>query len=105
MPALDSLLVPLGSPLHWLLLAPATDLQDTTHLGRIIGDSELVSDQGGDSGLGPHLPLEAPGLGSLGQKLQQLAPLFQGEARCCPRGWPVAQALLALLLGLVSATG
>jgi hypothetical protein len=43
-PAPDGFLVPLGDPLHRLLAAPATGFQDAAHLGRVVGDSEPVSD-------------------------------------------------------------
>jgi hypothetical protein len=45
-------------------------------MSRMVRDPETVSDQGGHSGLGPHLPLEAESFRPLGQELQELVSLF-----------------------------
>jgi hypothetical protein len=80
LPLPDGGRVPLGRPVYWSLAAPATGFQDASHLGRVVGDPEPVSDQGGHSRLGPDLSWEAESFRSLGQEFQQLASLFWREA-------------------------
>src|SRR5918992_4296102 len=60
-------------------------------MSRMIGDPEAVSNQGGHSGLGPHLPWEAERFRPLGQQLQELVPLCRGQAGGCSWGWLVTQ--------------
>ena len=67
LPSLDGCLVPLARSVYWLLATPTAGLQDAADMSRMIGDPEVVSNQGGHSGLGPHLPWEAERFRPLGQ--------------------------------------
>ena len=71
-PAPDGRLVPLAGTPERLLAAPVVLLEDAPHLGGVVLDPEVASDDPGHSGLGPEVAAKAKGLGSLGQQFQQL---------------------------------
>jgi hypothetical protein len=78
-PAPDGIFVPLAGPFQRFLAAPVVLLEDAPHLGRVVLDPEVASDDLGYPGLGPNVATKAQGLGSLGQEFQQLEPLLVGQ--------------------------
>src|SRR5919106_3744975 len=85
-PALDGVFVPLAGTFQRLLAAPVVLLEDAPHLGGVVLDPEVASDDLGHSGLGPHVAAKAQGLGSLDQQFQQLEPLLVGQLGPRPGG-------------------
>src|SRR5918996_1762432 len=55
-PALDGIFVPLAGTFQRLLAAPVVLLEDAPHLGGVVLDPEVASDDLGRSGLGPTSP-------------------------------------------------
>jgi hypothetical protein len=60
-PAPDGRLVPLAGPFQRLLPAPAILFEDASHLGRVVLDPEVASDDLGHPGLGPDVATKANG--------------------------------------------
>jgi hypothetical protein len=75
----DGFFVPLLRALAGLLATPPILLEDAAHLGRVVLDPEVASDDLGHPRLGPDVATKAQGLGSLGQEFQQLEPLLVGQ--------------------------
>ena len=69
-PAPDGFFVPLLRATAGLLAAPAVLLEDAAHLGRVVFDPEVPSNDLGHSGLGPDVATKAKGRWSLGQQFQ-----------------------------------
>jgi hypothetical protein len=78
-PAPDGVFVPLAGTFQRFLAAPVVLLEDAPHLGRVVLDPEVASDDLGHSRLGPNVATKAQGLGSLGQEFQQVEPLLVGQ--------------------------
>ena len=69
-PAPDGRLVPLAGPPERLLAALPILLEDAAHLGRVVLDPEVASDDLGHPGLGPDVATKAKGLWPLGEQFQ-----------------------------------
>ena len=69
-PAPDGFFVPLLRATAGLLAAPPILLEDVAHLGRVVFDPEVASDDLGYSGLGPDVTTKAQGRWPLGQQFQ-----------------------------------
>jgi hypothetical protein len=83
----------LAGPFQRLLPAPPILLEDAPHLGGVVLDPEVASDNLGHPGLSPDVARKAKGLGSLGQECQQLEPLLVGQLGLAARRLAVAQSL------------
>jgi len=69
-------------------------VQQTSDMGRIIGDAKGAADHLTDPLARPDLAPKAIGLGSTIQQGGQLGTLFGGQLRWAPRGWMRPQSLL-----------
>ena len=69
-PAPDGFFLPLLRATAGLLAAPPILLEDAAHLGRVVFDPEVASDDLGYSGLGPDVTTKAQGRWPLGQQFQ-----------------------------------
>ena len=90
---------PLAGPPQGLLAAPGVLLEDAPHLGGVVLDPEVASDNLGHPGLGPAVAAKTQGLGSLGQEFQQLEPLLVGQLGPAAGRLAVAQSLGTIGLG------
>jgi hypothetical protein len=66
----DGFFVPLAGTFQRFLAAPPILLEDAAHLGRVVLDPEVASDDLGYSGLGPDVTTKAQGRWPLGQQFQ-----------------------------------
>jgi hypothetical protein len=98
-PAPDGVFVPLAGTFQRLLAAPVVLLEDAPHLGGVVLDPEVASDDLGHPGLGPHVAAKAEGLGALDQQFQQLEPLLVGQLGPAAGRLAVVQGLGAIGLG------
>ena len=74
-PAPDGLLVTLGGVRGRVLPAEATFLEQPRHLGRVVGDTELLPDHLGNPSHGPDFPGKPEGRRPLLQQLRELGQL------------------------------
>jgi len=79
LPVRDGLFVALDRAAFWHLTTPPARLKNPPQVARVISDTELLADHGGDALQRPHLVGEAPSEGAGEQQPQELLPLLRGQ--------------------------